>query len=264
MTTTANRIHPEDESRLISVQMDESPERIKEALRSQLTSRIRKPERDFSEWHHLHDFVCSGSSDVSIPYGERLLEGLPNSHQRVMRDFPKLLSLISAHALMHQCTRESENGSVVATMDDYKAVFNLVSEPFSQGLEASVPDRIRQIVEAVSKEIDEQTANGMTPGFMPGVSQRRIAERLGRDQSVISRNVDQAIHQGYLANSTAGQGRQSTLTLGERELPSGIILPIPDKLAASIRKAEIAERVVHRPTVENSVWTHRAEQRLPL
>ena len=158
-----------------------------------------------------------------------------------MRDFPKLLSLISAHALMHQCTRVTVNGEVVATIDDYAAVFDLVSEPFSQGLEAAVPDRIRLVVEAVSKEIDEQAANGATPGFVPGVSQRRISERLGRDPSVISRNVDQAIHQGYLANSTVGQGRQSTLTLGERALPSGIVLPTPEDLAASLGKVEAAE-----------------------
>jgi hypothetical protein len=260
----ANGLHLEDESRFLSVQMDESPERIREALRGQLIQLKGKPESDLSEWHRLHDYVCSGSFDVSIPYGEHLIERLPTSHFRVMRDFPKLLALIRAHALMHQCTRASENGEVIASIDDYAAVFNLVSEPFSQGLEAAVPDRIRQIVDAVSKEVDEQAASGGTAGFTQGVSQRRISERLGRDQSVISRNVQQAIDQGYLVNSTAGQGRQATLSLGERELPSGIILPIPEKLAASLRKMEEAKRVAHSQIADGPVWTYKIEQPLPI
>jgi hypothetical protein len=59
-----------------------------------------------------------------------ILERLPTSHHRVMRDFPKLLTLISAHALLHQCTRASENGAVIATI--CRNIFPRAPTPSSQ------------------------------------------------------------------------------------------------------------------------------------
>ncbi|SRR5258706_14257188 len=45
LCTAENRLHPEDESRVISVHMDESPERVGEALRSQLSRTLPESSR---------------------------------------------------------------------------------------------------------------------------------------------------------------------------------------------------------------------------
>jgi hypothetical protein len=180
---------------------------------------------DFTPWHALHDYICSGSALVVIPFAEDLVRRLPVSHFRVLRDFPQVLKLISAHALLHQVNRATENGEIVATLDDYEAVYDLVSDALSEGLETSVTKTVREVVEAVEAEINNQVG-----GISQGISQPGIAERLGRDQSVISRTVHRAIDDGYLANLTSGQGRQSTLILGERKLPGGSVLPSPQQL----------------------------------
>ena len=65
---------------------------------------------------------------------------------------------------------------------------------------------------------------------MDGVSQVKLAEMLGKDPSVISRNVAKAIAQGYLRNLTPGQGRLASLELGDRQLPKGSVLPHPNQL----------------------------------
>jgi hypothetical protein len=49
-------------------------------------------------------------------------------------------SLIRAHALLHQVTRERDAfGRIVATIEDYTAVRELVADLVAEGLEATVP-----------------------------------------------------------------------------------------------------------------------------
>lgn len=233
MTTTANGLHLEDESRMLSFHMDESPARIREALRASINKSFESKAIDYGPWHDLHAFVGGHFGEVSIPFEEALIDSIPVTHFRVMRDFPQVKSLIAAHALMHQTTRERDaTGRVVASLKDYAAVRELVEGCLAHGLEVAVPERIREVVEAVEALLDQP--NGIGPssfGFQQGVSQRKVADYLDRDQSVVSRNVREAVYRGYLADQNPGQGRISSLILGEREVPSGHVLPTVDELA---------------------------------
>ena len=228
MTTTATGLHPEDESRMLSVTMNESPELIAEALMAQAVGIGEKaPPIDVAPWHALYEFVRSGPKAVLIPFAKDLVEHLPKTHDRIKRDFPQVLSLIKAHALLHSCTREKVGkGTVVANADDYEAVRELVNQPLSQGLAVAVPEGIRLVVEGVESYLGR--AKSGPDAFT--VSQAKLSEFLERDQSVISRNVVKAIEQGYLRNENPGQGREARLTMGERKLPSGSVLPPVDKL----------------------------------
>lgn len=67
------------------------------------------------------------------------------------------------------------DGEVCATADGYAAVYNLVNEPIYQGLEAAVPDHIRQVVEAVRK-ISRRPHTG-------SISLAKLSEHLIRDRS---------------------------------------------------------------------------------
>lgn len=233
MTTTANALHPEDESRMLSYNIDESTDRVRDALLKQATGlNSVKPSLDTEPWFQLHEYVRTEGLAVSIPYAEQLANEMPVSHFRVQRDFPKVLSLIRAHALMHRLTREiGTHGEVIATSSDYEAVYNLVEEALAEGLEEAVPDSIRQVVTTVADMADSKS--GLSP-WEKGVSQVQLAEKLGRDQSVISRHVRKAIGQGFLTDLTPGQGKKATLILGDRELPSGTVLPVPDKIGKAI------------------------------
>ncbi|ODR96662.1 hypothetical protein AUC69_13705 [Methyloceanibacter superfactus] len=226
LTTTANALHPEDESRMLSYHLDESPERIREALLKQAAGVKSKPkDLDTGPWFALHRFVGSRPLSVAIPYADKLAKALPDTHFRVLRDFPHILSLISAHALLHQCTRDrDQDGSVIAKFADYEAVYAFVAEPLAYGLDNAVPEQVRFVVEGV------QELQGQRGASMDGVSQVKLAEMLGRDPSVISRNVAKAVNQGYLKNLTPGQGRLATLLPGDRQLPRGSVLPHPDEL----------------------------------
>lgn len=230
MTTTANALHPEDESRMLSYHLDESPERVREALFKQALG-LQTVERpiDLEPWFALHEMVGSGTLEVDIPFAQLLAQKLPLSHFRVMRDFPQVLSLIRAHALMHQCTRErGVRGQVIATLEDYRVVHDLIAGPLAQGLEEAVPDQVRMVVEAV-KKLQGSTTDTM-PWDQQGVSQVQLADALGRDQSVISRHARKAVGQGFLRDLNPGQGRKANLVIGDRELPSGTALPSLEEL----------------------------------
>ncbi|MFN3129456.1 MarR family transcriptional regulator [Roseibium sp.] len=227
MTTTAGRIHPEDESRMISVSVSESPDQIRAALIAQAVgSQTPVEEIDLQPWHDLYDVYRSGPKEVTIPYAGKIAEALPTSHDRIKRDFPQVLNLIQAHTVLHSCTRErTKDGAVIATREDYEVVYGLVNAALSEGLEVTVPESVRQVVEAV-KEIGKMSRTSTT------VSQAEIVRHLRRDRAVISRNVNRAVELGYLKDDTPGQGRTSSLRIGEVELPSNKVLPSPEELFA--------------------------------
>jgi hypothetical protein len=229
MTTTADRLHAEDDTRLLSLYVDRSPEQIRRVIMMHAQEPPRKQSQgDLSQWHALYDYVCGGSTEVEIPYRRELLSKLPDSYPRVLRDIPKVLALIRAHTMLHQRTREHSGNIIKATMDDYSAVYELVSEALSFGLKASVPSHILEVVNAVC-ELHQMVQNP--------VGQAEVAEFLNRDQTVVSRNIATAIKEGFVENKNPGQGREHAYVPGKRGLPSRSVLPTPEELEAAVAKS---------------------------
>lgn len=173
MTTTATGLHPEDESRMLSVNIAESPELIAEALMAQaLGARRKELPLNKAPWHALFEVVRSGPKEVEIPYVEEIAKRLPRTHDRIKRDFPQVLSLIAAHALLHSFNRSRrDRNTVLANADDYAAVRKLVNDPLSQGLAVAVPGGIRLVVEGVETLIGNRNEL-----FGKGVSQTKLSE----------------------------------------------------------------------------------------
>lgn len=224
MTTTANRLHPEDETRMVSLYVDQSREQIRAALRVHANGGLRIPsEESLKRWHALYRFVQEGGLDVRIPFQEKLIDLLPDTHHRVLRDVPKVFALIRAHALLH---RQQRGYPVTANLDDYKTVYDLVAEPLSHGLQRTVPIHIQDAVKAV----EELQAMGKI-----GISNTAVADLLGRDPGTVSRNIGEAIKQSYIVNDNPGRGREARLRPGDRKIVRAGFLPTPDELAEYFR-----------------------------
>lgn len=203
MTTTADALHEEDENRMLSYVVKSESDKIKAALLRQNLG--GKPQKIFvsDPWFELHEHVGNNGLEVDIPFYDELVHKLPDdSPDRIMRDFPKVRDLIRAHALMHQETRERrKSGAVIATIDDdYKVAHALVAKPLARGIESSVPEVERVMVEAVAQEF----GNGADY-----VIQTQLAKLINRNQSVVSRHWESVVERGYLAtkDETPGQGR---------------------------------------------------------
>ncbi|AXI41813.1 hypothetical protein C1J02_07585 [Sulfitobacter sp. SK011] len=214
MTTTANSLHPEDASRMISIGIREDQDHMAKVLMAQaLGSKSSLTDERIQEWRLFSEEALSKPVNVIIPFGGSLASKLPTSHFRIARDFPHVLSLIRTCAHLHRCNRDrAENGEVIATLADYEIVHNLVARPLSEGLESAVPANVREIIEAV-RDLKKEARRSGDP-----ISQRTLSGYLGRDGSVVSRNVAKAIELGYLKDNNPGQGRQSDLKLGELTL----------------------------------------------
>jgi len=183
----------------------------------------RTEEPDRGRWHALQTWLEAGEHRVTIPYAGALAEKMGDVAVRLRRDFSVILSLIKAHAILHQATRErDEQGRIVATLADYSRIRELVSGLIAEGVEATVPKTVRQTVEAVD--------NVITGWGEEHATIKAVAEDLEIDKAAASRRVRSAIGRGYLKNLEDRKGHPARIVLAESMPEDQEILPAPEEL----------------------------------
>jgi len=224
LTTTKVALHPENETRYLSFTINDTPEQTKNVLRAiarkqddDATTNV-----DFDCWHALHEWLDLGVHDVYIPYAMNLAEAIPPVAVRLRRDFTLLLNLIKAHSILHQANRERDiQGRILATLDDYAVIRNLVSNVISDSVGATVDKKVREVVIAVEKAI---------VGDNDHATLQHLCNTLKLHKSTVSRRVSQAISSGYLVNTQDKRGKPYKLIIGE-PLPGEVeLLPAPEKV----------------------------------
>jgi hypothetical protein len=225
LTTTGANLHPENETRMLSLTVRDDPYQTASVLRSlaQRANGASPDLPDVASWHALQTWLeLAGRREVAIPYADELALQADSRAVRLRRDFGAVLNLIRAHAILHQGTRERDSqGRIVATLADYSAVYDLVIDIIGQGVQAMVSPTIRETVAAV-KELDTPTD--------PGIQVTAIANALGIDKSAALRRVRVAIEDGYLVNLEERRGRPARITLGDPLPDERAVLPHPDVL----------------------------------
>jgi DNA-binding transcriptional ArsR family regulator len=231
-TTTAAWLHPENETRLLSLTVTDTPAQTKAVMLAQAGEAEDAATMDYEPWHSYQLWLALGELRVVIPFAKALVGEIPALAVRLRRDFPMLLSLIKAHALLHRERRaRDDRGRIVATLADYGTVRELISDLFSEGIEATVKRELRETVEAVQGHAREE------------LSVAEITEALGLDKSSVSRRLKVAILKGYLVNLETGKGKRARIALGD-PMPDDIeILPHPDKLADRCTVAAPTEQI---------------------
>jgi hypothetical protein len=226
-TTTWANLHPENETRLLSITVRDDAEQTR-SIFGALADRANgqgPAEPDLAPWQALQAWLeLAGERRVTIPYAHVLAEKANPKAVRLRRDFGQLLSLIQAHAILHQGSRERDGqGRIMAVLDDYRAVYDLVLPVISEGVEATVSPALRETVEAVA-ELSRQHDRP--------VSVTELAQRLKLDKSATSRRVRVALDLGYLVNTEDRRGRPAKLLPGEPLPTEEPILPSPETVAA--------------------------------
>lgn len=218
-TTTHVKLHPENETRLITLGVDDSPEQTKRILQS-----IANPPSeniDLSKWIAFQKWLASEPKNVLIPYADKLSDRVPPYACRLRRDFPQVLALIKTHALLHQLHRErDEKGNIIANLDDYRRITELTSGVIAQGIGTVIKPTIRETVEAV-KYLKQEGHR---------VTVKLVAEKINIDPSSASRRINEAIAAGFLINLQSKQNQQANLILGEEMPTNKVILPEPEEL----------------------------------
>lgn len=211
VTTTKVRMHAENETRLLSVTVTDTQQQT--AAIFQALAAERRHEPDTETWHALQVWLSGAEHRVAIPYAEVLANLVPPVATRLRRDFGMVLNAIKAHAILHQATRDrDETGVIVATLDDYAAVRELLYELVSEGVESTVPATVRDTVNAVAK---------LKGAGLEDVSLPKLAAELKLDKSAASRRARTASQRGYLINKEDKRGKPARYVPGD---------PLPDEL----------------------------------
>lgn len=230
MTTTAVALHPENETRVISLTVSDTREQTQEIFRA-LAAEDDLAGVDLGAWVALQVWLATGEVAVTVPFAGSLAELVPPTAVRLRRDFGVLLNLIRAHALLHRETRSRDDrGRVVATLDDYAVVRELVAAVLAEAVEATVPGPVRETVETVAELAEEHP---------DGVSLTRLAQALAIDKGSASRRWRRAKQGGYLANLEEKQGK-----------PARIVVAAP--LPADVELLPSRERLEDRCTVDGN------------
>src|SRR5215204_447848 len=227
VTTTAVRLHPENETRLLSLTVADTQEQTR-AVMAALAEEAGEGEPDLDTWHALQVWLESAEHRVSITYARKLAALIPPVAVRLRRDFGAVLNLIRAHALLHQASRQRDTkGRIVATIADYAAVRELVVDLVGEGVETTVPATVRETVEAVKRLREGSKGEPVTVA--------ELARKLKLDRSTVSRRARSAKDRGYLRDLEDNPRKPSRLVLGD-DLPDDVqILPSPEDVRASVR-----------------------------
>lgn len=162
---------------------------------------------------------------VIIPFVDKLAEALgkANTATRINRDFARLNSLIKAVAVIrHHKRKRDEYGRIIAELDDYAVVRELVNDMYVGTAGAS--DLIRKIVEILRKAQEEDQFGS--------ISGRKLANALGINVMAISRAAKKAVYEGWLINEETKRGLPAKYILGD-SLPPSTGLPTVQELCGN-------------------------------
>jgi hypothetical protein len=209
VTTTAAFVDSELETRCLSIATDDTPAQTRRVF--QVLAELENddlPDDHFRVWRDLQTWLAeSGETRVTIPYVRALAELMPAGATRLRRDFVSLLCLLRAHAILHQASRENDGARrIVASLDDYAAVRELVAELVAQSADAGASDATRQTVAAVREAQDESGGQH--------VSAKAVIDRMGVGRSAGYDRIRNALAAGYIINEAKKDERGHKLVAG--------------------------------------------------
>ena len=177
------------------------------------------PFQAHQEWLQL-----AGDRAVTVPFAQALARNVPAKATRTMRDFPQLLSLIQASAILHQRHRERDDrGHIVATLADYSLVRDLVKDSYAAVSQSGLTPAIRETVETVARLL-------AAPGIDGRLTFRQISDALELAPSSGKWRIDRAIALGYLVNDETRRGQPARIHLGDPLPEEQEALPPPAAL----------------------------------
>jgi hypothetical protein len=232
MTTTKSKLNKENESRILSLRSDDSPEHIQAVIDMvAAASEGKQIAIDFSPWHQLAIWLEQGEREVIIPFATIISSLTRPTAERLTRDFGQLMSLIRAHALLHRATRDQDaEGRIIATLDDYAAVRTLIEPQLADCLVATVPKTVRETVQKVIELTERVRPTGNDSGetyYVP-TTVTELARALKINKSNASRRLAEAIDLDFVINLQTRKGYPMMLEPYEPMPDDSYVLPPPD------------------------------------
>jgi hypothetical protein len=228
VTTTKNKMHPENETRMLSLEIDDSENQTKKVLDKvaqvhglrDIVSVDYKPWQDFQRW------LATGERRVVVPFATVMVELIPPVAVRLRRDVGQVICAIQAHALLHREQRSRDAaGQIVADIDhDYEVVRKLMNAILAEGSGVAVNPAITETINAVVKATADMTA-------AEGATAKDIAKFLKLDKSAARRRLLAACDDDYIVNLEQRKGMPGKYRAGGQKVETVNILPVAADLA---------------------------------
>jgi energy-coupling factor transporter ATP-binding protein EcfA2 len=212
-TTDAN-LNPENLSRCLELTLDDGKEQtrlIQEAQRKAWAG--ERNDVNVEVWKDGQRLL--EPLHVVIPFAKKL--DYPTRTTKDRRDNQKLLTLVAAHALLHQRQRERDkDGRLIATTDDYRIVYDLVRTSVEEDVEDLSPRAAALYRHLASLERAPFT-------------RREVAEKLGWSYMTTKRALDELVGNELVA-LTDREYVRSYLILDSTIFGNGSSLKHPDEI----------------------------------
>lgn len=203
MTTTRLNLHPENETRMLSVAVHDDAEQTRKVLLG--IAQRRRASVALEPWIALQESLADAVPEVEVQFAPVIAELTDPMAPRVRRDFVALLSLVQSAALIRSQFEGAVNeGMVLATVEDYEFVYELAGRRFSEMSEEVVSDEVKAVVECVERLGNDRQ-------YRNGVSVVTVGEVLGVHKSTASRRIQIALDKELLINEEPSRGRPARL-----------------------------------------------------
>jgi hypothetical protein len=224
VTTTKNKLHPENETRMLSLEIDDSETQTKNVLGkvaqveglNHATAQVdHKPWQDFQRW------LERGERRVVLPFAAAMVDLIPPAAVRLRRDVGQVF-----RALLHREQRDQDDaGQIVADIGrDYDPVRKLMNAIIAEGSGVAVNA-------AMTETIDAVIAATASLGEAEGANAQDIARFLKLDKSAARRRLLAARDEGFVANLEQRRGMPGKYRATGQKVEPVNILPLAADLA---------------------------------
>src|SRR5829696_5966255 len=228
-TTTKKTIDAELKNRALGFDIDESPEQTARIIKARPHRKKKRKgaDVDYAPFKGLHLWLAAQQNDVVVPFEGVVADLIDHKAVRMRRYADYLMSLVEAHAVLHQVNRERDADSwIVATLPDYRAVYPLVRDLIGEAAEVSVSETMRETVEQAQKIVKMNLP--LTRGS--------LAESLDITPQAAGRRLGDAARSGYVKHDPDSLDRKTRVyVMGDEKLPdkNHFAIPHPDEVAAA-------------------------------
>jgi len=248
-TTTRNHLHPENETRVVPIYLDDSAEQTERITKAELARAAGKgslsPEKREELLTPWRDAVrLLQPAEVVIPYAERIR--VPATPLRLRRDVPRLLNIIRLIAWFHQFTRERDDAErILATEKDFNLAKAMVGLSFERAWKNLTPTEEK--VYRACKDVDESKRRGFKRSHVEG----KLKEK---KEDIPSRTVNQCLTSlatnGYLDSDHKRGAEGATYTFATKSISVGTIELAPElTLVSDDVESEVVEGEVETPEI---------------
>jgi hypothetical protein len=222
LTTSTRRLGYQLDTRVFSLDVGDSREKIKAALEAQADMEMNGPALPNESLAAFQGYLQAQAPwNVVVPFVKSLADIIAQkaTAPRILRDFARLLSLVKSVAVLRQAHRQWDaKGRLIATVEDYATVHDLVGPMYEATLTGATKE-MRETVQAIEEMLSREQ----------NVTATSLAARLGINRGTASRRVRTAIGRDWLVNRETKKGQPWDLELGE-PMPEQEGLPAPEEL----------------------------------